>query len=212
MSEIIPNLSIDVALFGFVENELQVLLIKRDKNPEKNRWSLPGGYVFMDEDITVAAKRILEELTGISDLFLSQVELFGSKTRYPGKRVVSVLYCALISPEKFKLIAGSHAQKVSWFAVNKEMELPFDHNEMIKSAMRWFNEELWRKPIFANLLPEKFPLNQMLNLFNEFLGEKMDNRNFRKKVISQDLVVKLDEKTKGGVQRPAHLYKLRRRI
>ncbi len=212
MNKIIPNLSIDVALFGFKDNELQVLLIKRDKIPEKDKWSLPGGYVFMDEDISDAAKRILEELTGISNLYLSQVELFGSRDRYPGKRVVSVLYCALISPDKFNLIAGSHARMVDWFAVNQRLELPFDHNDMIDTAMRWFNDELWRKPIFINLLPEKFPLNLMMNLFNEFFGENIDNRNFRKKVISQGLVEKLDEKTKGGVQRPAFLYRLKKSI
>ncbi len=212
MNKIIPNLSIDVALFGFNENELQVLLIKRDKEPEKNKWSLPGGYVYMNENMIDAAKRTLEELTGIANLYLSQVELFGATNRYPGKRVVSVLYCALISPDQFDLIAGSHAKQAKWFAVNKGLNLPFDHNQMIETSMRWFNEELWRKPIFANLLPEKFPLNQMLNLFNEFLGEDMDNRNFRKKVISQDLVEKLEEKTQGGVQRPAFLYRLKKTI
>ncbi len=212
MNEIIQNLSIDIALFGFKDKELQVLLIKRDKQPEMDRWSLPGGYVFMDEDISDAAKRILVELTGISNLYLSQVELFGSTSRYPGKRVVSVLYCALISPEKFDLIAGSYARQVNWFSINGIMQLPFDHNEMISTAMRWFNDELWRKPIFINLLPEKFPLNLMMNLFNEFLGESIDNRNFRKKVINQGLVEKLDEKTQGGVQRPAFLYKLKRTI
>ncbi len=212
MSEIIPNLSIDVALFGFIKNELKVLLIKRDKEPEIDQWSLPGGYVFMDEDLNDAAKRRLEELTGIKNLYLSQVEIFGNTDRYPPKRVVSVLFCALIKPEQFELIAGSHAKQAKWFTVNEIIPLPFDHNKMIETARQWFNDELWRKPIFINLLPEKFPLNLMMNLFNEFLGENIDNRNFRKKVINQGLVEKLDEKTQGGIQRPAFLYKLKRTI
>lgn len=212
MSEIIPNLSIDVALFGFLKNEIKVLLIKRDKEPDIDKWSLPGGYVFMDENIEHAAKRKLQELTGITNLYLSQVALFGNTNRYPSKRVVSVLFCALIRPEQFHLIVGSHAKKAKWFSVNKIGKLPFDHNKMIEKARQWFTDELWRKPIFINLLPEKFPLNQMMNLFNEFLGEDMDNRNFRKKVINQGLVVKLEEKTIGGIQRPAFLYKVRKKV
>jgi len=212
MEEIIPNVSIDVALFGFQNNELQVILIKRDKEPERDKWSLPGGYVYMNENIKDAAKRKLKELTGITNLYLSQVELFGNTNRYPSRRVISVLFCALIKPAQFKLIAGSHAKKVKWFTVSTLKKLPFDHNNMIQTAMNWFKDEMWRKPIFINLLPEKFPLNQMQSLFAEFLEEKIDNRNFRKKVITQNLVERLDEKTQGGQQRPAFLYKLKKTI
>lgn len=212
MGDIIPNVSIDVALFGFKNNKLKVLLIKRDKEPEFDKWSLPGGYVFMNENIKDAAKRRLKELTGITNLYLSQVELFGDTDRYPSRRVISVLFCALIKPEQFKLIAGSHAKKVKWVTVNTLKKLPFDHNKMIHTAMNWFKDEIWRKPIFINLLPEKFPLNQMQNLFTEFLEDPIDNRNFRKKVITQGLVEKLEEKTHGGQQRPAFLYKLKKTI
>ncbi len=212
MEEIIPNVSIDVALFGFQNNELQVILIKRDKEPERDKWSLAGGYVYMNENIKDAAKRKLKELTGITNLYLSQVELFGNTNRYPSRRVISVLFCALIKPAQFKLIAGSHAKKVKWFTVSTLKKLPFDHNNMIQTAMNWFKDEMWRKPIFINLLPEKFPLNQMQSLFAEFLEEKIDNRNFRKKVITQNLVERLDEKTQGGQQRPAFLYKLKKTI
>jgi len=212
MADIIPNISIDVALFGFKGIKLEVLLIKRDKKPEMDQWSLPGGYVYMDESIKDAAKRRLKELTGITKLYLSQIALFGDTNRYPTRRLVSVLFCALIKPEQFKLIAGSDAKDVEWFKVSELGKLPFDHNEMINTAMLWFKNEIWREPIFINLLPQKFPLNQMQNLFTQFLGEAIDNRNFRKKVISQELVEKLNEKTKGGQQRPAFLYKLKRTI
>lgn len=208
MRHTLPNLSIDVALFGFIDHELKVLLINRDKEPEKNKWSLPGGLVYLDESTDDAAKRKLEELTGIGKLYLSQVGFFGAVDRYPGERIASILYCALIRPEQYQLIAGSHAKEAQWFAVCKIQQLPFDHNEMIQRAMDWIKDELWRKPIFINLLPEKFPLNQMMNLFSEFLDEEQDNRNFRKKVISQGLVERLEERTSGGVQRPAHLYSL----
>ena len=209
MGEIIPNISIDCVLFGFEDGELKVLLIKRDKEPEQDRWSLPGGYVFMNENIDDAAGRILKGLTGISNLFLSQVGLFGDTNRYPAQRVISILYCALVKPVQFELIAGSHAKKVKWVPVKKVKKLPFDHNEMIADSLNWLRDEIWRKPILINLLPEKFPLNQMHDLFQTFLHESIDNRNFRKKVISQGLVEQLSEKTIGGKQRPAYLYRLK---
>lgn len=209
MKDILPNLSIDVALFGFIEGKLKVLLIRRNKEPEYNKWSLPGGYIYSDEDVHHAAARRLEELTGISHLYLSQVDIFGDPLRYPKQRVISVLFCALIKPEHFVLIAGSHANTAEWFTVDDLFVLPFDHDQMIKKALSWFKREAWNKPIFKNLLPDKFPLNEMQKLFEAFLDEPIDNRNFRKKVISQDLVERLDEKTEGGQQRPAYLYRLK---
>ena len=211
MHEILPNISIDNAIFGFENGEIKILLIKRDKEPEFDQWSLPGGYVYYNENIDDAARRSLQELTGMSNLFLSRVDVFGAMDRYPVRRVISVLYCALVRPELFELIAGAHAKKVQWSPVKKIKKLPFDHNDMIDTALNWLRDEIWRKPVLINLLPEKFPLNQMHDLFQSFLHETIDNRNFRKKVISQELVERLSEKTKGGKQRPAYLYRMKRK-
>ncbi len=202
-------LSVDCVILGFEDAQLKALLIKRDKEPEKDKWSLPGAYVHTDENIDNAAKRILNELTGIHDVFLSQIGVFGEVNRYPEKRVVSILYCALISPELFELMAGSHAKEVAWKNLSEINVLPFDHNKMLNTSMQWLKNEIWRKPILQNLLPEKFPLNQMQELYQSLLQTTIDNRNFRKKVISQELVERLNEKTKGGQQRPAYLYKLK---
>ncbi|GET25877.1 NUDIX domain-containing protein [Prolixibacter sp. NT017] len=211
MNEILPNISIDNAIFGFANGELKILLIKRDKQPEFDRWSLPGGYVYCNENMDDASRRLLQELTGISNLFLSRVDVFGDTDRYPDRRVISVLYCALVKPEQFELLAGAHAKKVKWFRVKGIKKLPFDHNVMIETALNWLRDEIWRKPVLINLLPEKFPLNQMHDLFQTFLHETIDNRNFRKKVISQELVERLNEKTKGGKQRPAYLYRMKKK-
>ncbi len=209
MEEKIANLSVDCAIFGYKNGKLQSLLIKRDKEPALNQWCLPGSYIYLNETIDDAARRILFELTGIEKVYLSQVHVFGELNRYPSHRVVSVLYCALIKPELFQLLAGSHAKEVNWFDVNKVTKLPFDHNLMINTALQWLKEEIWRKPISKNLLPNKFPLNKMQDLFEAILQEQIDNRNFRKKIINMGLVEKLDEKTKGGQQRPAFLYRLK---
>jgi len=209
MSERINNLSVDCAILGYVDNQLKVLLIKRDKEPEINKWSLPGSYVYIDEPIETAAKRVLFELTGIHDIYLSQIGIFSEVHRYPPHRVVSILFCALVKPEMFELLAGSHAKEVSWHDVLNIEQLPFDHNQMLNTALNWLKEELWRKPILINLLPEKFPLNQMQELYQLILQDPIDNRNFRKKVINQGLVEKLSEKSIGGQQRPAFLYKLK---
>ncbi|MBN2596763.1 MAG: NUDIX hydrolase [Marinifilaceae bacterium] len=209
MGEILLNVSIDCAIFGYVNGELKVLLIKRDKEPEFNEWSLPGGNIYIDENIDDAAHRLLKELTGMSNLFLSQVGLFGETNRYPDRRVVSILYCALVKPEQFELIAGAHAKRIKWSKTNHIKKLPFDHNAMIEYSLTWLKQEIWRKPILVNLLPEKFPLNQMQYLYETFLQQTIDNRNFRKKVMAQELVEKLNEKTIGGKQRPAFLYRLK---
>ncbi len=209
MSEKINNLSVDFAILGYEDNQLKVLLIKRDKEPEINKWSLPGSYVYLDETIENAAKRVLLELTGIHDIYLSQIGIFSEVDRYPHHRVVSVLFCALVKPEMFKLLAGSHAKEVSWHELTNIGQLPFDHNKMLDTALNWLKVEMWRKPILINLLPEKFPLNQMQELYQLILQDPIDNRNFRKKVINQGLVEKLNEKSTGGQQRPAFLYKLK---
>ncbi len=209
MSVKLENLSVDCALFGFEEGVLKILLIKRDKQPALGEWSLPGGYIYTDEDISDSANRVLMELTGIKDLFLSQIKVFGSPDRYPAHRVVSTLYGALIKPEQFELITGSHAKEAKWFDIKSIKNLPFDHNLMVNTALSWLQEAIWHEPILKNLLPEKFPLNQMQELFEVILQQAFDNRNFRKKIINQELVIKLNEKTKGGQQRPAFLYKLK---
>ncbi|PKQ67735.1 hypothetical protein BZG01_06650 [Labilibaculum manganireducens] len=209
MRDILLNVSIDCAIFGYVNGELKVLLIKRDKEPEYNEWSLPGGNIYIDENIDDAAHRLLNELTGMLNLFLSQVGLFGETNRYPDRRVISILYCALVKPEQFELIAGAHAKRIKWSKTNNLKKLPFDHNAMIAYSLKWLKDEIWRKPILVNLLPEKFPLNQMQDLYETFLQQTIDNRNFRKKVMVQGLVEKLNEKTIGGKQRPAFLYRLK---
>ncbi len=201
------NLSVDCAILGFESGELKALLIKRDKEPENDRWSLPGAYVQTTEVLKNAARRVLNELTGIHDVYLTQVGIFDAVDRYPNHRIISVLYCALVKPEQFDLLAGSHAKEVKWETINKHPDLPFDHNLMLNSALDWLKEEIWRKPILANLLPEKFTLNQMMEVYQFILQSPIDNRNFRKKILNLDLLEKLMEKTSGGQQRPAYLYK-----
>ncbi|MCW3806379.1 NUDIX domain-containing protein [Marinilabiliaceae bacterium D04] len=203
------GISVDCTILGYEDGKMKVLLIKRDKFPEPEKWSLPGAYISEIETIENSAKRVLNELTGIQNIFLTQVGIFDEPNRYPDHRVISVLYCALIKPEQFELIAGSHAKQVSWHNLDEIKTLPFDHNKMIEHSLNWLKEEIWRKPILNSLLPDKFPLNQMKDLYQLILQAEIDNRNFRKKVISQELVERLDEKTKGGQQRPAFLYKFK---
>lgn len=200
------GISVDCIIFGYEDGKLKVLLIKRNKFPAPEEWSLPGSYISETETIENSAVRVLNELTGIHDIYLTQIGIFDAPDRYPDERVISILYCALVKPELFELIAGAHAKQVEWHKLETLSRLPFDHNEMITYSLNWLKEEIWRKPILSNLLPDKFPLNQMQDLYKLILQSKIDNRNFRKKVISQKLVEKLDEKTKGGQQRPAFLY------
>ena len=207
--EIIPNISIDCVLFAFDEEALKLLLIKRDKEPRKGKWALPGGYVGLSEAIDHAASRILGELTGVHNLFLSQVGLFGDPDRYPTHRVISMMYCALVAAEDLELLAGSYASEVRWFLLDEIGELPFDHSSMVQLALNWLKDHSWDKEVLQNLLPEKFPLNQMQTLIESILQQEMDNRNFRKKMMNADWVERLDEKTSGGKQRPAYLFRMK---
>lgn len=142
----------------------------------------------------------------MENLYLSQIAVFGDVNRYPASRVLSTLYCALVQPEVFSLIAGSHAREVTWMPVELLPNMPFDHDDMVQISLKWLRKDIWDEPIANNLLPEKFPLNQLHYLYEAIMGVKIDNRNFRKKILSRNLIVQLNEKTKGGVQRPAYLY------
>lgn len=208
MKERINHLSVDCCIFGYSEKGLNLLLIKRNKEPEKGRWCFPGGYVNQNEDIDDSAGRLLYSLTGIKDVFMTQVKAFGSVDRYPDVRVISILYCAILRPEYFNLIAGNYAKEAEWFDLNEIEAMPFDHDLMLSEALMWLKDQIVKGKQLQYLLPQKFPLNLMQEIYERLLNKNYDNRNFRKKMVDDGVVIRLDEKTKGGRQRPAFLYKL----
>ncbi len=217
------NLSIDCVVLGFDEDQkLKVLLIKKFIN-EKNdfQFALPGDLVGINEDLLSGGKRILKSLTSLEDIYLKQFYTFGDPDRTnhkkdqswlkmyrkkPEERVVTIGYIALVKMEDYVPHASSFAIDVEWIELDKvSSELAFDHNIILNYAIEYLREQLDHQ-IVTNLLPLKFTLYQLQNLYEILLDQKLDKRNFRKNVSKNSLIIKTDEKQKGVAHKPAHLY------
>lgn len=204
-----PGLTVDGVIFGLdLEEEiLKVVLIERDVEPFAGMWALPGGFVRNGESLETAALRELQEETGITDVYLEQLYTFGNPKRDPRGWVVSVAYYALVAPEQHHLLATTDARRAEWFPVNKLPQLAFDHEEILRLALQRLRGKLTYAPIGFELLPEKFSVRQLQTLYEIVLGRELDNRNFRKKIFSLDVLRELNEIQTGVAHRAARLYK-----
>ena len=202
--------SVDNVIFGFDEGDLKVLLIKRGTDPFAGMWALPGDLVYPNEDLDSAAGRVLEELTGISDVYLEQVKAFGAVNRHPLGRVITVAYFSLINIRKYSVTAASFARKAKWHSVSKVKELAFDHTEILRSCFERLKNQVRTRPLGFELLPPKFTLTALQHLYEAILETSLDKRNFRKKILSMNLLVDLDETQEGVAHRPAKLYEFDR--
>jgi 8-oxo-dGTP diphosphatase len=201
-------ITVDNVIFGFDEADLKVLLIKRGAEPYKDAWALPGDFMYPTEDLDTAAGRVLKELTGLQDVYLEQVHTFGTPNRHPLGRVVTVSYFSLVKIDRFKVIPSSFAQKVKWHSVAKMRELAFDHNAILTACFQALKQRIRVRPIGFELLPPKFTLTELQHLYEAILEPKdgLDKRNFRKKIMSMDFIVDLNESQEGVAHRPARLY------
>ncbi len=207
LKEIIKNISIDCVIFGFEKQCLEVLLIKRAIKPSKGQWALPGGFIKKNELIEHATERILNDTTGVKDIYLEEVAVFDGIQRYPLWRVFTIAHFALISPKHYALKPGIDTTGVKWFKLDELPELPFDHKEIIELSLIKLRTRVRYRPIGFELLPEKFTLPQLQKLYEIILDKRLDKRNFRKKLLNMNLLKKLKEKEDGYKTRAAHLYK-----
>jgi 8-oxo-dGTP diphosphatase len=205
--------STDCVIFGFEAGELKVLLIERNEEPYKDWYALPGNIVRHDESVDAAAGRILYELTGLRDLPMRQFHTFGEVQRHPQGRVVTIAYFALIriNGQKELMPVTQYARKAFWHPVNDLPKLAFDHTEIFNRAFKKIRAKLNYEPIAFELLPEKFTLTQLQNLYEAVLNKQLDKRNFRKKMLSYGFLKELAEKQKGVSYRAAKLYKFDKR-
>lgn len=200
--------TVDNVIFGFDEGDLKVLLIKRGEEPFKNRWALPGYFVYPNEDLDTAAKRVLEEMTGIRNVFLEQVKTFGAVNRHPFGRVITVAYFSLIRIDSYEVQTSSAvARKAEWHSVSKLKNLPFDHQEILDACFQRLKWMVRYRPVGFELLPSKFTLTELQHLYEAILETELEKRNFRKKILSMNLLIDLDETQEGVAHRPARLYK-----
>ena len=198
-------LAIDCIIFGFDGKHLQGLFIKRRIEPQKDKWSLMGGFVKEAESVDEAAGRILNELTGLQDIYMEQLFCFGDKNRDPGGRVVSMAYFALIKIDDYAqdLMLTHHAR---WFELNKIPNLIFDHKQMVALARERLQQKVSNHPIGFELLPGKFTLPQLQNLYEAVYETALDKRNFTRKILSLGILTKLKEKEKESSKKGAFYY------
>jgi len=206
-AEVIEDLSIDCIIFGFQKSKLKVLLVKHADGIIKDRWALPGGFVTYGENIDASAYRLLEDLTGVKELFLEQLQAFGDVNRYPTKRVITIAYYALTKPENYELHPGFTASDAKWFTISEVQNLPYDHNLILRCAWERLKQKVKYEPIGFNLLPEKFTLLQLQDLYEAILEVKLDKPNFRRKIMKMDLLISCNEKQQGVSHRAASLYR-----
>lgn len=198
-------LSVDCVIFGFDENKLKVLLIRSDLKKYSGKWSLLGDLVFPNEDLDAAAYRILKQRTGLSDVYLEQVHTFGQVSRHPAGRVVTVAYCSLINVQHYKLNILDN--ELHWHDVKSVTDLAFDHQQIFDTCLKQLQKRVQEHPLGFNLLPKKFSLRELQNLYEAILEIKMDRRNFRKKFFSMDFLIDLKEMEQNVPHRPGKLYR-----
>ena len=195
----------DCVIFGFEVDKLKVLFQRRTIEPNLGCPTPLGGFVKDDESVDDAAYRILNERTGIKNIYLSQVETFGAIDRDPGARVISVVYCALIDKLKHSVSLMNRYQ-CQWYDIDRIPELYFDHSEMVEKALAYLRDAISHSPIALNLLPRYFTLTNLQKLYESILGRELDKRNFRKRIGEMPYFVKTDRIDKSSSKRGACLY------
>ncbi|MBK6904166.1 MAG: NUDIX hydrolase [Saprospirales bacterium] len=198
--------AVDCIILGYDDDRLKLLLFKRKVEPFQNEWSVIGSFVNPSESVDDAAVRVLEEYTGLQNIFMEPLGCYGAVDRDPGARVISQAFFALIRLDE-KEVQTVETHHAHWFDLSAVPKLILDHNQMVSDTL----EKLYRKaryrPIGFELLPEKFSIPQLQNLYETIYGRTLDRRNFRKKILSMDILDKLDEKNKSSSRKGAFLYR-----
>ncbi|MFT4524527.1 MAG: 8-oxo-dGTP diphosphatase [Bacteroidia bacterium] len=221
-----PNVSVDCVVFGFQNAKLKVLLMERNHEYEEGEDSidtaLPGDLIKNDENLNEAATRVLGELTGLDQIYLEQFAAFGDPSRLanegdqhwleqirenPEARVITIGYFSLIRPENFEINVSSFAKNAGWYALEEVPNLAFDHNEILQKGLKALKNKLRNHPIGFELLPRKFTLGQLQQLYEIILDTELDKRNFRRKILKLNFLEPLAEKQSGVAHKPAKLYR-----
>ena len=199
------RVTVDIVIFTIQSGILKVLLVKRAAAPFKGQFAIPGGFVLEDEDLDKAALRELREETGVADVYLEQLYSFGDVGRDPRGRVITVAYFALISADR-PLQAGTDAAEAEWWAMDQLPTPAFDHARILNYALERLRNKLEYTTVGFQLLPEKFTLTELQEVYEAILGKQLDKRNFRRKLSLLKILKPLPEYRRGG-QRPAQLYR-----
>ena len=221
----LPCVSIDCVIFGFHDGQLKVLLLRLAEY--MGGWALPAGFIYKEEDIEEAAKRVLQERTGLTDIFLQQFYLFGKADRCENnitkaafetqgikapknnwllQRFLTAGYYALVDFVAVNATADYFSKAVEWHDIHSLPKLVMDHEEIIQTALLMLRTHLRYEPVGYNLLPEKFTMPELQKLYETILDKKLDRRNFQRKVLSYGILRKLKEQRKGVAHKAPYLY------
>lgn len=201
------KVAVDAVVFGYTNNELQILLIKQKFGAQKNKWALPGGFVKEEEPLTHAVTRELQEETGVKASYLEQLYTFGDDVhRDQRARVISIAYLALINPRNYNLEANTDASDAQWYNISKLPQLAYDHKKIIEQGLTRLRSKIKYEPIGFELLDKEFPFSDLENIYQTILDKQIDRRNFRKKILSFGILNETDKIQSIGSGRPARLY------
>ena len=204
-----PAVTTDVVIFTIRAQQLELLLIRRGGEPFRDCWALPGGFVGIDENLETCASRELAEETGVTGVYLEQLYTFGTPDRDPRERVISVAYYALIASDLVNIRAESDAREVAWWRADHLPPLAFDHDIIVDMAHKRLASKFNYSTIALQFMPEKFTLGELQEVYETVLGEKLDKRNFRKRLLALDCIKYTGESRRNGNHRPARLYSVR---
>ena len=198
--------AVDVVLFTIRDEALKVLLVKRAAPPFRGAWALPGGFVRKDESVDEAALRELQEETGITTVYLEQLYTFGDLDRDPRGRVITVSYYAVVGWEQFRVKARAKVASTKWFAVRRLPSLAFDHRKIVASSLERLQNKVNYTSVAFQLLPKTFTLSELQRAYEVIMGQPLDKRNFRKKMLQLGILHGTGQQKLEGRQRPARLY------
>jgi 8-oxo-dGTP diphosphatase len=204
-----PSVTVDVVIFSLIEEALHVLLVKRRHPPFAEMWAIPGGFVRSRESLEEAASRELAEETGVTDVYMEQLYTFGKPDRDPRTRVITIAYFALVPYSAIDHRPGDDAAETGWFPMADLPKLAFDHGEILAYALTRLRYKLEYTSVGFQLLPDVFTLTELQRAYEIILDEVLDKRNFRRKILSAEILEETGKKQKEGEGRPAKLYRYR---
>ncbi|MET0393036.1 MAG: NUDIX domain-containing protein [Chitinophagaceae bacterium] len=207
-----PSLAVDVVVFGYHEETLSVLLLNRKEEPFRDCWTLPGGFLQMEETFTGTCTRILQTKLGIRGLYLEQLYSFDAIDRDPRGRVISVVYFALVNPARFSIAAGTMANDVQWFAIDQLPALGFDHALLFDKALKRLRAKILYDPAGFELLDEEFTLPELHRLYECVLAFPIDRRNFRRKILDSGFIIPTGKKKTGSQNRHPDIYRFNKAL
>lgn len=206
-TSLLASVSIDNVIFGIKDNRLKVLLAHPNVNGLPEYWALPGGHIYEDEDLRAGASRVLEQLTGLNDVYLEQLRAFGEVDRFPSARVITIAYYALV--RSASNISASIESR--WFDITEQPPLVLDHERILQTGIRRLRQDARFKPIGFELLPKRFTLTELQQIYEAIFDRSLDKANFRRKVLREGFLIELDEKQSKVAHRAARYYRFDRR-